>query len=198
MARQIKTRATQPLVQNLSSYTMSEEPTSLLSQGVNDTENMKRNNAFSTFGNIIKKDVTADENMSKFTDKITQALQSNTSAQNKSDTKENDSNTISDEREKRYRELFGDDLLDLIAKIGAYKFTYKEDAQEKYGADDKEHVGVMAQDLMENPLTEGSVEPLEDGTLTVNTKELTMNEQAEISILAQRVRALELAVYGEK
>lgn len=105
---------------------------------------------------------------------------------------ENNSVALSDERCK---ELFGStDLLDAIADIDAYRFRYKEGADkiDPNATPDKEHVGVMAQDLQKNPaISESVVEQDPSGYLTVNTKELTTNNTALISELAKRLILLE-------
>lgn len=105
---------------------------------------------------------------------------------------ENNSVALSDERCK---ELFGStDLLDAIADIDAYRFKYKEGAEkiDPNATPDKEHVGVMAQELAANPATKSTVEKdPESGYLTVNIKDLTMETFALVTELARRVKELE-------
>jgi len=106
---------------------------------------------------------------------------------------ENNAMALSDERCK---ELFGStDLLDAIADIDAYRFKYKEGADkiDPNATPDKEHVGVMAQELAANPATKDVVEQdPESGYLTVNIKDLTMETFALVTELARRVRELEV------
>jgi hypothetical protein len=104
---------------------------------------------------------------------------------------ENNSVALSDERCK---ELFGStDLLDAIADIDAYRFRYKEGADkiDPNATPDKEHIGVMAQELAANPATKDVVEQDPSGYLTVNIKDLTMETFAAVTELAKRVKELE-------
>ena len=104
---------------------------------------------------------------------------------------ENNSVALSDERCK---ELFGStDLLDAIADIDAYRFKYKEGADkiDPNATPDKEHVGVLAQELAANPATKDVVEQDPSGYLTVNIKDLTMETFATVTELAKRVKELE-------
>ena len=89
-----------------------------------------------------------------------------------------------------------DSSLDCFGKINAYVFKYKPEAQEMYkdknvGVDDKQHVGVMAQELAANPMTNSSVNKDSNGFLEVDTKSLTMTNTAMIAELARKVSELE-------
>lgn len=91
------------------------------------------------------------------------------------------------------------DLLEEMSKIDSYLFHYKKDIQNKYpdgmyGVDDDNHVGVMAQELKENPITAPTVKENEDGYLTVDTQQLTMAITAICSDISKRVLALEETV----
>lgn len=87
------------------------------------------------------------------------------------------------------------DILQEMSKIDAYLFKYKPEIQQRYagelGIDDKEHVGVMAQELQASPLTESTVEMNDDGLLTVDTTKLVMVLTAVCSELSKRVEQLE-------
>lgn len=119
------------------------------------------------------------------------------SAQTTEKNDENDKNALSDERCKR---LFGEncgDMIDCISKLNSYVFEYNEKAKsipgsESKGVDDDVHVGVLAQELASNPVTQSAVEedPL-SGYLTVDPKELAMTEMSILIQLAKRVKALE-------
>ena len=90
--------------------------------------------------------------------------------------------------------MFGStDLLDAIADIDAYRFKYKEGADkiDPNATPDKEHVGVLAQELAANPATKDVVEQDPSGYLTVNIKDLTMETFATVTELAKRVKELE-------
>lgn len=107
------------------------------------------------------------------------------------------------------KEIYGDSIDDRIienfAKISAIDFTYKPEAQEEYngekGVDNKEHIGVIAQELATNEATKGTVAQNENGDLEVDTRHLTFADTAAIAELSRRVLALEEAIKemkGEK
>ncbi len=104
--------------------------------------------------------------------------------------------------DERLKEVFGDSISDRIiedfAKISAIDFKYKPEAQEEYkgenGVDDKEHTGVIAQELAGTESTESTVSPDENGNLAVDTRHLTMANTAAIAELSRRVLTLETAI----
>ena len=112
---------------------------------------------------------------------------------------EGSSDTLSD---KDLKAIYGDNIDDKIienfAKLSAIDFQYTPEAQAEYAnelnVDDKEHIGVIAQELENNEATEGAVEHNENGDLTVNADQLTMADTAAIAELSRRVLALEQAV----
>lgn len=112
---------------------------------------------------------------------------------------EGSSDTLSD---KDLKAIYGDNIDDKIienfAKLSAIDFQYTPEAQTEYAnelnVDDKEHIGVIAQELENNEVTEGAVEHNENGDLTVNADQLTMADTAAIAELSRRVLALEQAV----
>ena len=112
---------------------------------------------------------------------------------------EGSSDTLSD---KDLKAIYGDNIDDKIienfAKLSAIDFQYTPEAQAEYAnelnVDDKEHIGVIAQELENNEVTEGAVEHNENGDLTVNADQLTMADTAAIAELSRRVLALEQAV----
>lgn len=112
---------------------------------------------------------------------------------------EGSSDTLSD---KDLKAIYGDNIDDKIienfAKLSAIDFQYTPEAQAEYAnelnVDDKEHIGVIAQELENNEATEGAVEHNENGDLTVNADQLTMADTAVIAELSRRVLALEQAV----
>lgn len=83
------------------------------------------------------------------------------------------------------------DITELFSEIDAYLFKYKPQIQEEYagtlGVDDKEHVGVMAQELLSNPLTESTVNT-EGDYLTVDTDKLVMTLAAVMSDMAKEIQ----------
>lgn len=106
---------------------------------------------------------------------------------------------VSDERLK---EIFGEETpIDSFAKIHAYEFKYTPQAQEMMQGedhvDDKEHLGVMAQELLENPATSACVIKDTDGFLKVDTAQLTMANTATIAELSRKIQKLEEMI-GER
>ena len=100
---------------------------------------------------------------------------------------------VSDERLK---DIFGEETpIDCFAKIHSYEFKYTPQAQEmmqgKDHVHDKEHLGVMAQELLMNPATSACVIKDTDGFLKVDTAQLTMANTATIAELSRKVHQLE-------
>ena len=102
----------------------------------------------------------------------------------------------------RLKEVYGESISDRIiedfAKIAAIDFKYKPEAQKEYagehGVDDKEHTGVIAQELADTKSTESTVSPDENGNLSVDTQQLTMANTAAIAELSRRILTLETAI----
>lgn len=97
-----------------------------------------------------------------------------------------------------YGDSLDDKIIDNFAKISAISFEYNDEAKSKYGeekaVDDNQHIGVIAQELEANPITEGAVKTNENGDLEVDTRHLTFADTAAIAELSRRVLALEEAV----
>ena len=97
-----------------------------------------------------------------------------------------------------YGDSLDDKIIDNFAKISAISFEYNDEAKSKYGqekaVDDNQHIGVIAQELEANPITEGAVKTNENGDLEVDTRHLTFTDTAAIGELSRRVLALEDAV----
>lgn len=100
------------------------------------------------------------------------------------------------------KKIYGDDLSDSIienfAKINAIDFKYTDEARKEYqganGVDDKEHIGIKAQELENNPATKGTVDTDINGNKTVDTQHLTAVNTAVIAELSRRVLTLEVAL----
>ena len=112
---------------------------------------------------------------------------------------EDDSGAVSDVLLKTvYGEDIDDKIIENFAKISAISFEYNDEAKSKYGddkaVDDSQHIGVIAQELDENPVTEGTVKTNENGDLEVDTRHLTFADTAAIAELSRRVLALEEVV----
>lgn len=107
---------------------------------------------------------------------------------------------LSDERAKDSVNLT-DKKIDLTAemsKIDSYLFKYKDKIQDEYngehGVDDEPHVGIMAQELAENPITAGAIQEGEDGYLEVDTGKLCMALTAVTSDMAKKIGELEFEI----
>ena len=133
----------------------------------------------------------SNESLNSFQNVDTSKKMSSAQVTEQKPNNENNSMALSDERCK---ELFGStDLLDAIADIDAYRFKYKDGADkiDPNATPDKDHIGVMAQDLAANPATKDVVEQDPSGYLTVNIKDLAMETFAAVTELAKRVKELE-------
>lgn len=110
--------------------------------------------------------------------------------------------TLSDKRTKNIKDVLSDEKInsikdqtthisDLASKLNSYLFEYKPEAQEEYGVDDKEHVGVMAQEMEKNPITASNVIEDENGIKHIDTNQQTLTNLALIADLARRLADLE-------
>ncbi len=148
-------------------------------------------NMLSGLNNKMNNANVSNEGLNTIQDVDTSKKTSSSQVTEQKSANENNSVALSDERCK---ELFGStDLLDAIADIDAYRFKYKEGAAkiDPNATPDKEHVGVLAQELAANPATKDVVEQDPSGYLTVNIKDLTMETFATVTELAKRVKELE-------
>ena len=100
--------------------------------------------------------------------------------------------------DERLKNIFGDneDIIKIFSKINAIEFKYNDEAHnipdgEEHGVDNDLHLGIKAQDLEKNPLTESAVSEDEHGHKIVDTKELTMTNSAVISEICKRLEAIE-------
>lgn len=155
------------------------------------------NSGNSTLGSDIKSAVDAIKS-SKTNDKEFEVGGKTTSdlaeiADNVKDEQVSDEQ-VSDEQLKN-KSVFNDDIIDLFSKINAYDFAYTDKAKDLYlgnkGVDNDEHVGVMAQELQQNPITDSTVEKDKNGYLSIDTKELTMADTAVLSDVCKRLLQIE-------
>ena len=98
--------------------------------------------------------------------------------------------------DKRLKEIFGsDDVVANFAKLNAYEFKYKPEAVKlykgKYGIDEGTNVGVMAQELEKNPVTENVVTENENGHKVLDTRKLTTANSAVLSDVCKRLLNIE-------
>ena len=129
----------------------------------------------------------AAEEATKEAEKATEA--------NKEATKEvaEGDNIISD---CRLKELFGtDDIVKLFSHINSYEFKYTPKALRLYngtkGVDEGTNIGVMAQELEENPVTENTVIDDENGYKNIETNKLAATEAAVLADVCKRLIAIE-------
>lgn len=104
-----------------------------------------------------------------------------------------DDNIISD---CRLKELFGtDDIVELFSHINSYEFKYTPKALRLYngtkGVDEGTNIGVMAQELEENPVTENTVIDDENGYKNIETNKLAAADTAVLADVCKRLIAIE-------
>lgn len=96
----------------------------------------------------------------------------------------------------RLKELFGkDDIVKCFSKINSYEFKYTPEALELYhgtkGVDEGTNIGVMAQELENNPVTENTVVDDENGYKNIETDKLTTVNSAVLADVCKRLLAIE-------
>ena len=96
----------------------------------------------------------------------------------------------------RLKELFGtDDIVKLFSHINSYEFKYTPKALRLYngtkGVDEGTNIGVMAQELEENPVTENTVIDDENGYKNIETNKLATTEAAVLADVCKRLIAIE-------
>ena len=96
----------------------------------------------------------------------------------------------------RLKELFGtDDIVKLFSHINSYEFKYTPKALRLYngtkGVDEGTNIGVMAQELEENPVTENTVINDENGYKNIETNKLVATDTAVLADVCKRLIAIE-------
>ena len=91
----------------------------------------------------------------------------------------------------KIEKLFGKDLVDTFARINSYSFNYTDEAQAEYGVDAKTNIGVMAQELETNPVTENTVITDDNGTKHLVTEKLAAVDTAVLAEVCKRLVAIE-------
>ena len=143
----------------------------------------------------LTKDKSSED---KATEEATEEAEKATEA-NKEATKEateevaEDGNIISD---CRLKELFGtDDIVELFSHINSYEFKYTPKALRLYngtkGVDEGTNIGVMAQELEENPVTANMIVEDENGYKNIETNKLAATEAAVLADVCKRLIAIE-------
>ena len=82
-------------------------------------------------------------------------------------------------------------ISDALKNIDTFLYKYKNKAQEKYNVDNDIHIGVTAQQLEENPVTESAVKTMDDGHKEIDIKELTAQNTAMLADVVRRIEAIE-------
>ena len=135
----------------------------------------------------------AAEEATKEAEKATEANKEATEEVAEETGKAEDATIISD---CRLKELFGtDDIVKLFSHINSYEFKYTPKALRLYngtkGVDEGTNIGVMAQELEENPVTENTVIEDENGYKNIETNKLAATEAAVLADVCKRLIAIE-------
>ena len=97
----------------------------------------------------------------------------------------------------RLKELFNgkEDIVELFSKINAYEFQYTPKALELYngtkGVDEGTNIGVMAQELEQNPVTQNTVSEDENGYKNIEVGKLAAADTAVLSDVCKRLIDIE-------
>ena len=104
----------------------------------------------------------------------------------------------------RLKELFDNDIVKTFSRINAYEFKYKPEAIDLYnntkGVDEGTNIGVMAQELENNPITENTVVEDENGYKNIEIGKLTAADTAVLADVCKRLLVIEekLGITGDK
>ena len=135
----------------------------------------------------------ATEEATKEAEKAKEATKETTEEVAEGAGKAEDATIISD---CRLKELFGtDDIVKLFSHINSYEFKYTPKALRLYngtkGVDEGTNIGVMAQELEENPVTENTVIDDENGYKNIETNKLAAADTAVLADVCKRLIAIE-------
>ena len=135
----------------------------------------------------------AAEEATKEAEKATEATKETTEEVAEETGKAEDATIISD---CRLKELFGtDDIVKLFSHINSYEFKYTPKALRLYngtkGVDEGTNIGVMAQELEENPVTANMIVEDENGYKNIETNKLAATEAAVLADVCKRLIAIE-------
>lgn len=100
-------------------------------------------------------------------------------------------NNISDERDKDGKRSVSNALGDMLDKLTAYQYQYKDSAAGLPGVTPGEHIGVMAQDLEKSPAGKTFVDETPEGHKVVNYGEMLPALLASMAMLHKRTKKLE-------
>ena len=97
----------------------------------------------------------------------------------------------------RLKELFhgNDDIIKLFSQLNAYEFKYTPEALKLYngtkGVDKGTNIGVMAQELEANPITQNTVVEDENGYKNIEVGKLAAADTAVLADVCKRLLAIE-------
>lgn len=97
----------------------------------------------------------------------------------------------------RLKELFkgNDDIIAAFSKLNAYEFKYTHKALDLYegtkGVDKGTNIGVMAQELEANPVTQNTVVEDENGYKNIEVGKLAAADTAVLADVCKRLLAIE-------
>ncbi len=97
--------------------------------------------------------------------------------------------------DERMKDIAGRlNLTDTFANINSYLYKYKPEIQKEYNGekhvDGEPHVGVLAQELEANPVTQSTVKTDENGFKNVDTAQLALTLAAVVSDMAKEIKDL--------
>lgn len=78
-------------------------------------------------------------------------------------------------------------LRNVADNIGSYLYSYTEDAQQQYGVDGNEHLGIIAQDLMRVPGLASAVTKDENGNYVVDAQKVALASLGLVAALSRYV-----------
>lgn len=76
-------------------------------------------------------------------------------------------------------------LQNIADNIGSYLYSYTEDAQNQYGTDSKDHLGIIAQDLLKVPGLASAVIKDEYGNYVVDAQKVALAALGLVAALAR-------------
>ena len=84
-------------------------------------------------------------------------------------------------------------LQNVANNIGSYLYEYKPEAQEQYGTDNQEHLGIIAQDLLKVPGLASAVHKDEYGNYVVDAQKVALAALGLVAALARKVLDIKLS-----
>ena len=76
-------------------------------------------------------------------------------------------------------------LQNIADNIGSYLYSYTDEAQKNYGTDNKDHLGIIAQDLLKVPGLSSAVNKDEYGNYVVDAQKIALAALGLVAALAR-------------